>query len=71
MSVQSVRVLMATPATSKHLLCKWAESRETLPSRAFGQCDTAGRVKPDSRWSRPQRNGAFQHVKAQKRLTQQ
>lgn len=60
MSVRSVPVLMATPATSKHLPCKWAHGSETLPSQAFGQCDTAGRNKPNSRLSLPNRNRPFQ-----------
>lgn len=63
-SVRSVPVLMATPATSKHLLCKWAHSSETLPSQAFGRCDTTGRNKPDSRLSGPNRNRPFQRPSA-------
>lgn len=43
MSVRSVPVLMATSATSKHLLCKWARGSETLPSPAWGQRNTAGK----------------------------
>lgn len=42
MSVQSVPVPMATSATSKHRLCKWAGGSETLPSPGWGQRNTAG-----------------------------